>query len=77
MGMLTWSLEPVVHGIDCAVTACMYANAALGEEVDRQPAVQANAQLDGLGNHSKLYEENDQAEREQRKLSREQASLVS
>ncbi len=38
--------------------------------------MQANAQLNGLGDHSKLYSENDQAEQQQRKLSREQASTT-
>ena len=36
--------------------------------------MQANTLLDALGDHSKLYIDNDQAERQQRKFSREQAS---
>ena len=36
--------------------------------------MQASAQLAALGDHSQLYSENDRAERQQRKLSREQVS---
>ena len=75
--MLTRLFNPVVHGPGCERTlyACCHAWQFWEQKSNRHPAVQANAQLDGLGDHSKLYSENDQAEQQQRKLSREQASL--
>ncbi len=76
-GTLSFLLKRVAHGTTDASTAdaCCCAWQLWKEESDMRPAVQANAHLDGLGDHSQLYNDNDQAEREQRKLSREQASF--